>query len=210
MDRAFWESRWETGQIGFHLSEVNPHLARHHAVLPVGGRILVPLCGKTLDLPWLAAQGHQVVGVERVERAILEFFEGHGLSYTATAQGDVTVYRAGAITLLQGDLFALTPEAVGPIDGLWDRAALIAMPAELRARYVHALGVLAPSAVGLLVTLQHDLASGPPFSVDDAEVRAHFGTARVRLLDTHDITAQSANLLAKGARQVLERVYALD
>ena len=62
MDANFWEKRWETGQIGFHLAEVNPLLVRHHHVLPPRARVFVPLCGKSLDLVWLAKEGHAVVG----------------------------------------------------------------------------------------------------------------------------------------------------
>ena len=77
MQADFWHARWANNQIGFHLDEINPYLMRHlsRLRLQAGERILVPLCGKTLDLAWLAAQGLEVLGVELSEKAVSDFFE---------------------------------------------------------------------------------------------------------------------------------------
>ena len=58
MDEAFWQRRWARNEIGFHLNEVNPYLRRHWPSLKLaqGARVLVPLCGKSLDMAWLADQ----------------------------------------------------------------------------------------------------------------------------------------------------------
>lgn len=81
MQADFWHARWANNQIGFHLDEINPYLMRHlsRLRLQAGERILVPLCGKTLDLAWLAAQGLEVLGVELSEKAVSDFFEEHDL-----------------------------------------------------------------------------------------------------------------------------------
>ena len=80
MHAEFWQARWARSEIGFHLSEVNPYLQRYWPALglPEGARVLVPLCGKSLDLAWLVGQGYQVVGVELAPRAVEDFFTEHG------------------------------------------------------------------------------------------------------------------------------------
>lgn len=210
MDKTFWESRWAENQLGFHLNDVNPHLVAHHEVLRGRERVLVPLCGKSHDLSWLAARGHDVIGVELVERAVLDFFAERALTPERAVQHGVTAYRAGAVTLLCADILTLRAEQLGAVSGVWDRAALIALPAPMRLRYVRALRALAPSAALLLVTLDHGCEFGPPFAVTDEEVRAHFGASGVRTLAEHDVTAESPNLCAKGATAVFERVYTLE
>ncbi|WP_353195035.1 hypothetical protein [Pectobacterium brasiliense] len=52
MDTDFWLQRWRDGQTGFHQDEVMPLLQKHWPVLqlPKAARVLVPLCGKTLDM----------------------------------------------------------------------------------------------------------------------------------------------------------------
>ena len=40
--------------------------------LAKGAAVLVPLCGKSLDLVWLAEQGHAVIGVELAEAFVKE------------------------------------------------------------------------------------------------------------------------------------------
>src|SRR5262245_60994040 len=122
-----WIARWRDGRIGFHESRANDYLVRYHARL-AGHRVLVPLCGRAEDLAYLAAHGHAVVGIELAEQAVREFFDAHALVPAVAARGPFIEYTAGAITLYAGDFFAVTSALVGPIDVLYDRAALIALP----------------------------------------------------------------------------------
>ena len=204
MERSFWLERWAAGQIGFHSAAVNPALVRHHdAVLAGHRRVLVPLCGKSLDLWWLRDQGHEVVGVELSEHAVRALFEEAGVTPAQRVEGPHTVYSAEGLTVFQGDLFDMS----GRFDALWDRAALVALPAPMRTRYAQHIQALVHGP-GLLVTFdyQQERRGGPPFSVSDAEVRGHY--ARVRALETLDI---SAEMRGRGWEiDVLERVYALD
>lgn len=80
MNEAFWHERWARNEIGFHLGEVNPYLLRHwpSLALPNGARVLVPLCGKSLDMAWLVEQGFTVVGVELSEKAVRAFLTSNG------------------------------------------------------------------------------------------------------------------------------------
>ena len=181
MDHAFWQSRWQQGQIGFHEGAPNAYLVQHHGWLVPCKRILVPLCGKTHDLAFLAGHGHEVVGIELVEDAVRQFFAEHGAEPRVEPAGGMTRYTAGAITILAGDFFAATPALVGEIDGIFDRAALVALPPDLRTQYVAHLRTLAPAATReLLLSIEYPEGAhgGPPFSVLEPEVRERFAAAR--------------------------------
>ena len=102
MEHAFWFGRWQEGRIAFHEGQPNTFLTRHGSWLAGCRRILVPLCGKTEDLAYLAGQGHDVVGVELVEDAVRQFFTEHAVTPTISNVGAFSVYRAGAITVLAG------------------------------------------------------------------------------------------------------------
>jgi len=184
MEPAFWHARWAERRIGFHEGRPNDHLVRHAARLADHHRVFVPLCGKTEDLAFLASRGHDVVGVELVELAVREFFADHQLHPTVTPRGSLVAYTAPSIQIFAGDLFATTRDVIGPIDAIYDRAALVAMPPDRRRRYVDHLRTLGARRI-LLVTLElpQDDDVGPPFTVIEAEVRALYDGMRVELLD---------------------------
>jgi len=174
-----WLARWRDGRTAFHEGQPNTFLERHIAWLAGRRRVLVPLCGKAEDLAFLAAHDHEVLGVELAEQAVREFFAAHELAPSIAPHGPFVAYAAGSITLLVGDIFELTPRWAGPIDALYDRAALIALPPALRARYVDHLRALLPAgAPGLVITLEYDQSAmtGPPFAVLESELRAQFGS----------------------------------
>jgi thiopurine S-methyltransferase len=184
MEPSFWHDRWATQNIAFHRDAPNEHLVRHWPSLgiPKGSRVFVPLCGKTLDLPWLASQGYRVAGAELSPLAVQQFFDELGVKPSVQELGKLRLYQAPAIDFYAGDLFDLTPELLGPVDAIYDRAALVALPAEMRRRYTAQLLALGRGAPQLLVTYAYDqaLAEGPPFSVPAAEVEAHY-SAHYRL-----------------------------
>ncbi len=47
-----------------------------------GLSIFLPLCGKSLDIPYLASLGLDVVGVEFVQDAIEQFFNENSITFT--------------------------------------------------------------------------------------------------------------------------------
>ncbi|WP_336331921.1 thiopurine S-methyltransferase [Pseudomonas putida] len=212
MEPAFWQQRWADNQIGFHQAQVNPYLQRHwpRLQLALGSRVLVPLCGKSLDLAWLAGQGYRVLGVELSRRAVEDFFREHGLEAEVRQQGAFEVWRGGDVELWCGDFFALRAEDIGDCAGLYDRAALIALPAQMRAGYMQLLSRLLPASCrGLLVTLDYDqsLLPGPPFSVGDEEVRQGFAGWQVDELEAVQVIGESPKFVQAGASSLLERVY---
>jgi thiopurine S-methyltransferase len=217
VDQEFWRRRWSRNEIGFHLNEVNPYLRRHWPSLGLapGARVLVPLCGKSLDMAWLADQGLAVLGVELSERAAEDFFAEHGLVPEVSVQGDFKVFQAGALEIRCGDFFALTRSDVADCEALYDRAALIALPAGMRQRYVeHLASVLARDAQGLLITLdyQQEQMSGPPFAVSDAEVQQSLGAHwTTELLERADVLNESNwKFLQRGLTRLEESCYRLS
>ncbi|SEN07446.1 thiopurine S-methyltransferase [Pseudomonas sp. ok272] len=215
MQPQFWQKRWELNQIGFHQADVNPYLQRYWPGLALQdeARVLVPLCGKSLDLVWLVGQGYRVLGVELSEKAVGEFFAEHQLTPIITERGVFKVYAAGPIELWCGDFFALAAEDVADCTSLYDRAALIALPPEMRERYVaHLLRILSPACAGLLITLDYDQTQldGPPFCVTDQEVQALLSARwQLEVLEVRDILAESGKFLKGGVTRLEERVYRL-
>jgi thiopurine S-methyltransferase len=177
MESAFWRARWAEHKIGFHEGHPNAFLESHIARLDGRYRILVPLCGKAEDLAFLAASGHAVVGVELVEDAAVQFFAEHSIVPTVERHPDHVLYKHDELVVIVGDWFAMTPAIVGHVDGVYDRAALIAMPPEMRPSYVTQLkSLVAPGAWGLVIGLEYaeGVFDGPPFSVGEAEIRGYY------------------------------------
>ena len=181
--REQWLQRWREGRIGFHLEDTHPALARFWPTLsiPVGTKVLVPLCGKSLDMRWLAEQGYPVLGVELAPEAIEQFLESQK---NGVVQGGVSRYRQagfdvsrqGMVELWQGDFFHLHIRQVNEVGAFYDRASLIALPPATRQRYAfHLAQLMPPGAHGLLVSLHHDEGdAGPPYSVTRSEVETLF------------------------------------
>jgi thiopurine S-methyltransferase len=204
MEPDFWHQRWEQGQTGFHQPRATPLLAKFWPSLGLtpGSRVLVPLCGKSIDMCWLAEQGHEVIGIELSPIAVTQFFQEHGLTPTVTHSGAGDTYTAGAITLICGDIFYSDPALLASCQGVYDRAALVALPAAMRRRYVDFVyGQLAPGFQGLLLTLDYDqaLMDGPPFAVNNAQVQCLFGAhCTAKLLDERSILDKEPKFQERG------------
>lgn len=216
MDAEFWHRRWQENQIGFHQPEATPLLQAHWPGIGASAdaRVFVPLAGKSLDMVWLASQGHRVLGVELSPLAVTQFFEENALrpEIVETAYG--RSHRAGPIELILGDAFALPAEVLADCAAVYDRAALIALPPELRERYVAELYARLPHGCrGLLISMeypQHEK-DGPPFSVDENEVRERFGACwTVELLEREDILATQPSFVAQGVTALANCAYRLE
>ncbi|KXU99700.1 thiopurine S-methyltransferase [Gluconobacter potus] len=178
---VFWQEKWERGETGFHEPQANPLLTRHIAALDLlaGAQIFVPLCGMSQDMVWLAGQGYHVTGCELSDVAVRRFFSDLGLTPAIVQAGPLRRFFAGSISILEGNIFDLTPGLLGPMDAIYDRAALIAFPEDLRRAYVAHLLSLTGPVPELLVTLDYDQSclKGPPFSVSEASLRSYYGKA---------------------------------
>lgn len=178
MDAGFWHQRWKNTEIAFHESKPNSLLIRHFTELSLakGRRIFVPLCGKTLDISWLLSKGYRVAGAELSQIAIEQLFMELGLQPETSTVGEVEHWSANNLDIFVGDIFALTSKLLGPVDGIYDRAALVAFPEEMRKRYTAHLTEIAGKVPQLLICYDYDqsLMEGPPFSVRNDEVRRHY------------------------------------
>jgi thiopurine S-methyltransferase len=211
MDPNYWQERWEKGRIGFHRLDANPRLVEHHQVLDGVIRVLVPLCGKTVDLEWLVVQGFDVVGIELSELAAQAFFTERGFVPERRERGRFVELSHGNVSILVGDFFAARGEELGFFDGVYDRAAMIALPEDLRSRYAaHLQTLLTPKAKLLLLTLHFDAPGGPPFSVSPEEVSAAYAVAKVTALASVDARDDAPGPVERGATFVHENVYAIE
>jgi len=210
MKAEFWKQRWEEGQIGFHQGETNPHLLSYWNAMDVeGGTVLVPLCGKSLDMLWLAGQGHKVVGIELSEIAVRDFLSENKLQATESKQGTLKRFSTGDIDVLQGDFFDYKPDTM--ITAVFDRASLIAMPPEMRRQYAdHLTQMLESGTPVLLVTMEYDQneMDGPPFSVPETDVLSLYQQYfELQLLEEYDLLDEQPQFKAKGLTALKERAY---
>jgi thiopurine S-methyltransferase len=214
MDHQFWHQRWRDNLIGFHQSSVNPHLQRHWRHLGVAheATVFVPLCGKSLDMLWLA-EHYRVLGVELSLRAVEDFFREQGLEPECRRSGAFRVCEAMGVRLYCGDFFALQPSQLAGIAAVYDRAALIALPPAQRVDYAARLTALAPAGTRmLLVSMEYPQAQmdGPPFSVEADEVAALFGNDwQVESLEQHNVLEQVARFRERGLTRLAEHVWRL-
>ncbi|MGC3974113.1 MAG: thiopurine S-methyltransferase [Nitrospira sp.] len=169
--------------------------------------LFLPLCGKTLDIGWLLSRGYQVAGAELSAVAIGELFAELGLIPTITKVGALDHYHAPQLDVFVGDIFHVTPELLGPVDAVYDRAALVALPRDTRARYVTHLMTLTAHAPQLLISFEYDQQAmeGPPFSVTTAEVQQQYGER----YDISVLTSLDVPGGLKGRCPATERVYVL-
>lgn len=180
MEHAFWHNRWASNQIGFHEPAAHPLLLEHFAALtlPQGSRLLLPLCGKTLDIAWLLNAGYRVVGAELSELAVQQLFaELDKTPHVQAASTTLQRYEAGNLTVFVGDIFELSADLLGRVDAIYDRAALVALPPNMRPGYARHLVEISNRAAQLLISFDYDqnLLPGPPFSVPVEELTELYG-----------------------------------
>jgi thiopurine S-methyltransferase len=181
--------------------------------LPFASPVFVPLAGKTRDMVWLATQGHRVIGVELSEVAVREFFRDGDQTADVRSDGPFDVYSAGPFSLYRGDFFEMPPEAVKDVAAVYDRAALVALPPDLRLRYAQKLASIIPrEAVIFLIALSYPGGeiSGPPFSLPRDEIERLYGDAfSIEVLEDRDGLEASGNLKRRGVTQLRETAYLL-
>ena len=204
----FWIKAWGEGNIGFHLADIHPALKKYWPKLKAGSSVLVPLCGKSRDLLWLEERGLDVIGVEFVRSAVLDFFRENSLDWEETTQYGHPCYRVCGrnIRLFVADFIQFADDYSGQsLDSLYDRAALVALPQDMRADYVEACRkLLTDSPRGLLVTMKYDpeAMEGPPFSVEPREVE--------RLWEGQFAVVEQVDMLSSMPRAVALGVQGLD
>lgn len=192
INAQFWHDKWAKKQIAFHQPEVEELLSRHLSALGLKprDRVLVPLCGKSLDMAWLLEQGFQVVGVELSEQAVQEFFAERQLIAKITELGELKLYQNDNIEIYVGDVFALKQEMLGSVQAIYDRAALVALSDDIRQRYCRHLFEISKQAQQLVICYQYDtdVMQGPPFSIDQQGLSACYeGSYQLNLLEQGEL-----------------------
>ncbi|WP_299494840.1 thiopurine S-methyltransferase [uncultured Shewanella sp.] len=216
MEASFWHERWEKQQIGFHNDAVNPLLVKYWSELKIkpDARVLVPLCGKTLDMCHLSEIGHSVLGCELSELAVTQFYAeylGELKVPTPTKVNEHQYFELNNINIIQGDMLTLSPKEIGLVDAFYDRAALIAWPESLRLTYVEKLMVLLPSgSQGLLITLDYpqEVMAGPPFAVQHDWIIDNMASGfDIERLSCEDVLRSNSKFIKKQVPWLTESVY---
>ena len=215
MDADFWHQRWQAGEIGFHRQEYNDHMMEFIDLLGLEpwDHILVPLCGKSRDMIWMRDHNYRVTGIEISPIAVADFFAEHDISYHVSDHAWGSRYTSDGITILCADFFDISSVDLPPIDGIYDRASLIALPSAMRADYVRHLATLMPdTARSLLITLEYpqNEMDGPPFSVNEKDVYQLYGDKfLIELLHSVDCLANEPRFQQRGLSKLEEHVFLL-
>jgi thiopurine S-methyltransferase len=145
---------WKKTKPKWHKKEVNPVLIKHIGLLTSGAgnpspskKILVPLCGKTVDLFYLMGLGHQVFGIEGVQKFVLALQRQHDVKFKHRPEESIYEIEngnGGTLRIYCGDLFGIPDvddffRKWGPFDAVWDRSSLIAVEYDQRRAYVEIL-----------------------------------------------------------------------
>lgn len=210
METSFWHQKWETADIGFHKSEANPLLVQHFERLNVakGSRVFLPLCGKTRDIAWLLVNGYQVAGAELSKIAVNQLFKELGVEPEISTIGELECYQSKNIDIFVGNVFDVSKDVLGAVDAIYDRAALVALPFEMRCRYSAHLTQVSDAAPQLLICYQYNqnLMDGPPFSITEEEVKQHYAAMYdLRLVDQKNVIGG-----LKGKVSAIETVWLLQ
>jgi thiopurine S-methyltransferase len=215
MNDDFWLQAWRDGNIGFNQAHASASLLKHWPVLQLakGTQVFVPLAGKSIDMAWLAGQGHRVLGVELSPLAVAQFFDERKLRPEQHASRWGTRHVAGAFELICGNVFGLDPVVLADCAAVYDRAAIVAQPPDQRQRYLaQVYGALPNRCVGLMLAMEYPQREmqGPPFSVDEAEVRRHLEPVwQVDLLERNDILAEEPHFADRGLTRLSSAAYRL-
>ena len=157
-DNVLWLQCWRDRRTDFNQKTVNQLLTRFWPSLDLarGSRVFVPLCGKSLDMIWLAKQGHEVIGVELSPIAVRAFFRENRLQPARQQVGKFTLWKHGRLSILCGDYFSLTKGDLGHIDTVYDRAALTALPEDIRLLYVAHLRLIVQETTNVFLLTTED------------------------------------------------------
>lgn len=199
-------------------------------------RVFVPLCGKAVDMAYLAGleSVEKVVGVDGISVAIEEFAkEQPQLNVqrvscdddTATGKNSidhsVEQWDGKKISLFVADFFGLTETETllgSKFDAIYDRGSLVAINPNMRDNYLDVIGkLIAPGGKILLVTLERRgddeavVKKGPPFSISETTVRALFEPLewvdKIDVLEVENIIDSEPPEKVRGLNSYLEIVF---
>lgn len=196
MELSYWLSRWNKGHTGFHMEKGYPGLTIYWPSLPIPSNpiVLIPLAGKSADIKWIADRAQKVICSEISTIAIEQFFENYEMEYSKTRFVSFEIYRSQNIEFWCGDFMKLPPDRIGDIDLIYDKASIVALPEKMRIPYSIKLISLTTDKTKILMhLLNYDGSemSGPPFSVDQTEIKRLFS----KKFDIHLLQKSSLDIL---------------
>lgn len=217
MEISYWQSRWQNDKTGWHMQQVFSPLKTYwnSFQLAKGTTVFVPLCGKSLDLEWLVSQSHYVVGVDVSAKAIHELTERHDEPFKESSKGGFICYQSNSMELWQGDVFKLQKRWLPAIDAIYDKAALIALPPEMRKVYAITLKSLLQPHTQIFINCfeynQNEM-PGPPFAVFRDELESLLGDQfNIKLLHTQSLFDELIKFQRRGLHSYLkEKIYRLS
>lgn len=225
MQQDFWLERWQKGETGFHQEQLNPYLAHFYGDkgAPLENRqalrVFVPLCGKSVDMLWLAQNGYEILGIECSEIAVKDFFETQNLQYKIVEDKVFTRYISDAkegqsrIEIIQGDFFDLVADDLESVTDIYDRASMIALPEAMRLDYFKKMtGLQGQGMRTLLITLTYpqEEMNGPPFSVTKNELNDLYAEKfKIDKLLGKDILVNEPRFQQRGLSALYETAYKL-
>jgi len=183
-----WIKCWDDTDTTWVLDHVHPCLPRHSKKLlgndTTGNKILIPLCGDTLALKWLADLGNIVIGIEISEKAIQSFFKNTDIVYdvepmNSNPDGKIFISEDRTIQIFCCDLYELNPEhepKLRNIDAIWDSASFSAVEPEERMQYGKVLRSFVVSGTTyMLETTDRTPGQGPSYFIPKEEIERSFG-----------------------------------
>lgn len=217
MEISYWQSRWQNDKTGWHMQQVFSPLKTYWNSLQLakGATVFVPLCGKSLDLEWLVNQGHYVVGIDMSVKAVHELTKRHNEPFEESSKGSFTCYKSNSMELWRGDVFKLQKRWLPAIDAIYDKAALIALPPEMRKAYVITLKSFLQPHTQIFINCfeynQNEM-SGPPFAVFRDELESLWGDQfNIKLLHAQSLFDELTNFHRRGLHSYLkEKIYRLS
>ncbi|MDH5553545.1 MAG: thiopurine S-methyltransferase [Nitrosomonas sp.] len=215
MEKTYWLDRWEHNDIGFHQADVNAYLSKYWSELQLthGSKVFVPLCGKSRDMLWLNEQGHGVLGIELSKLAVQAFFHENEYTPQHETNDKFEIFSINNLSILCGNFLELGKNDLATVSAVYDRASLVALPPEMRERYVkHLMSILPPNTQILLITFDYPQSemAGPPFAVSPDEVKRHYQQhADIRLLTQLDVLEQNPRFQERGLSRIQESVFLL-
>lgn len=214
MKHDFWHNCWKENAIGFHQESLHPFILDHIAsyVKNSGGSVLVPLCGKSLDMLWWAEHCN-VVGSELSDIACRDFFSENKLDAAVEEKDEFNHYQVKNLSIYQGDFFKLQPEQFSHFDFIYDRAAIIALPDAMREQYVaHLKSFISDSTQLFMMTFEYPDGEhkGPPFTVTADYIRNAFAEYEVTELTSRDLTDKKFAIGSLPVSSLIERLFLIS
>ena len=160
-DAVFWQNLYAQGGDRWELGRPNPTLEAHLARRPQpAGVVAVPGCGRGHDARLLSRHGHRVLAFDFV-------------ADTLRVARQLAVRDGVDVRFEERDVFELGAVYPAYFDGVWEYTCFCAIDPRRRAEYVDVLARTLKPGGWLLACFfpMGEKPGGPPFAVNEAEVR---------------------------------------